>query len=59
MTDAEAAMCDGGISVYVEKVGLPEYHGVWLGPNGGTYHLYSDYPPETHERFGWTRSPGA
>lgn len=53
MTDADAAACDGGISVYVQKIGLPDYLGVWLAPNGGHYHLYSDYPAEHHERFGW------
>jgi len=56
MTDAEAALGDGGISVYVDKVGLPPYLGVWLAPNGGHYHLYSDYPAEHHERFGFTRT---
>ena len=32
---------------------LPAYLGVWLAPNGGHYHVYSDYPPEHHERFGF------
>lgn len=32
---------------------LPPYLGVWLAPNGGHYHVYSDYPAEHHERFGW------
>jgi hypothetical protein len=54
-TDEAAASSDGGLSVYVEKIGLPEYLGVWLAPNGGHYHLYSDYPAEHHERFGWSR----
>lgn len=53
MTDAEAAVCDGGLSVYVDRVGLPAYLGVWLAPNGAHYHLYSDYPAAQHERFGW------
>lgn len=52
-TDELAAAADGGLSVYVTKVGLPEYLGVWLAPNGGLYHLYSDYPRSQHERFGW------
>lgn len=54
-TDELAASGDGGISVYVQKVGLPAYLGVWLAPNGGHYHVYSDYPAETHERFGYVR----
>ncbi len=53
--DERAASADGGLSVYVGRIGLPPYLGVWLAPNGGTYHLYSDYPAEHHERFGWTR----
>ena len=54
-TDERAASVDGGLSVYVDKIGLPSYLGVWLAPNGGHYHLYSDYPAEQHERFGWER----
>jgi hypothetical protein len=55
LTDAEAATCDGGLSVYVDKIGLPAYLGVWLAPDGVYYHLYSDYPATQHERFGWVR----
>lgn len=54
-TDESASCADGGISVYVQRIGLPEYLGVWLAPNGGHYHIYSDYPAETHERFGFRR----
>jgi hypothetical protein len=34
---------------------LPPYLGVWRAPaDGGAWHLYSDYPIELHQRFGWT-----
>jgi hypothetical protein len=52
-TDERAAEADGGLSVYVDHIGLPEYLGVWLAPNGGYYHVYSDYPAEHHARFGF------
>lgn len=55
-TDEAAASADGGISVYALKIDLPKYLGVWLAPNGGHYHLYSDYPASHHERFGWSRA---
>jgi hypothetical protein len=55
-TDESASCADGGLSVYVQKIGLPEYRGVWLAENGGHYHIYSDYPPEHHERFGFVRT---
>lgn len=54
-TDHLARSAEGGLS-YRTGEELPEYHGVWLAPNGGLYHLYSDYPPETRERFGWTQA---
>lgn len=38
---------------------LPPYLGVWSAPNGsGLWHLWSDYPAETHLRFGWTATTG-
>lgn len=54
-TDHLARSVEGGLS-YRTGEELPEYHGVWLAPNGGLYHLYSDHPPETRERFGWKRA---
>lgn len=54
-TDHLARSAEGGLS-YRTGEDLPEYLGVWLAPNGGTYHLYSDYPPDQHERFGWSRA---
>lgn len=57
--DELAASADGGLSVYVLKVGLPPYLGVWVDPeHGNAWHLYSDYPGDQHERFGWRRSEG-
>lgn len=53
-TDHLARACEGGLS-YLTGAALPTYHGVWLAPNGDYYHLYSDYEPELHERFGWVR----
>lgn len=53
-TDHLARSAEGGLS-YRTGEELPDYHGIWLAPNGGLYHLYSDYPPETSERFGWQR----
>lgn len=53
-TDHLARSAEGGLS-YLTGENLPQYHGLWLAPNGGTYHLYSDYPPEAQERFGWKR----
>lgn len=54
-TDHLARAAEGGLS-YRTGDDLPEYHGVWLAPNGGFYHVYSDYPMSTHERFGWKRT---
>lgn len=32
----------------------PAYLGVWIDPDQGLrWHLFSDYPPEHHVRFGW------
>lgn len=53
-TDHLARSVTGGLS-YLTGEALPAYLGVWLAPNGGTYHLYSDYPESHHERFGWVR----
>jgi ribosomal protein L24 len=55
-TDELARSAEGGLS-YLTGEALPTYLGLWLAPNGGTYHLYSDYPPEHHERFGWKNQP--
>lgn len=54
-TDELAHMAGDGIA-YETGEALPPYLGVWLAPNGGHYHVYSDYPAEQHERFGWTRA---
>lgn len=53
-TDESARAAGWGISYETGEV-LPAYLGVWLAPNGGLYHLYSDYPEEHHQRFGWVR----
>jgi hypothetical protein len=58
--DELAASADGGLSVYVQKVGLPAYLGVWIDPeHGNAWHLYSDHPDDQHERFGWKRLEAA
>jgi hypothetical protein len=55
--DEMAAAGDGGLSVYVHKAGLPTYLGVWIDlEHGNAWHLYSDYPDDQHERFGWRRA---
>lgn len=51
-TDHLARSAEGGLS-YLTGEGMPRYLGVWFAPNGGLYHLYSDYPENHHERFGW------
>lgn len=53
-TDHLARAAEGGLS-YLTGEELPRHLGVWLAPNGGHYHLYSDYPESHHERFGWRR----
>jgi hypothetical protein len=54
--DELAASGDGGLSVYTHKDGLPPYLGVWTDPeHGNDWHLFSDYPADQHERFGWER----
>lgn len=35
-------------------VPLPPYIGVWI-KDGRPWHMFSDYPAEVHERFGWVR----
>jgi hypothetical protein len=58
--DELAATGDGGLSVHTLKAGLPPYLGVWTDPeHGNNWHLYSDYPDDQHERFGWKRTAGA
>lgn len=52
--DHLARSAEGGLS-YLTGEALPVYLGVWLAPNGGTYHLYSDYPASQHERFGYVK----
>jgi hypothetical protein len=52
-TDHLARSAEGGLS-YLTHDDLPPYLGVWTDPEAGnTWHLYSDYPREHHERFGW------
>lgn len=51
-TDDLAWSAAGGLAY---KDPLPPYLGLWLAPNGGEYHLYSDYPEQVYERFGWTK----
>ena len=51
-TDHLARSVESGLS-YITGEALPEYLGVWLAPNGGHYHMYTDYSAQTHERFGW------
>jgi len=51
----ESAHASGWGIAYETGEQLPTYLGVWLAPNGGFYHLYSDYPTEHHERFGWVK----
>lgn len=53
-TDESAHAAGWGIA-YETGEDLPAYLGVWLAPNGGLYHLYSDYPEAHHVRFGWVR----
>ena len=57
-TDHLARSVEAGLS-YTTGEPLPEYLGVWLAPNGGHYHMYTDHSPETHERFGWLKPSGA
>lgn len=57
-TDESAHAAGWGIA-YETGEGLPEYLGVWLAPNGGHYHVYSDYPASHHERFGFVQSSKA
>lgn len=54
-TDESAHAAGWGIARETGET-LPEYLGIWLAPNGGYYHIYSDYPASHHERFGWKKS---
>lgn len=49
----DSAHASGWGIAYETGESLPAYLGVWLAPNGGLYHLYSDYPEDHHRRFGW------
>lgn len=56
--DHLARSAQGGLS-YRTGEDLPPYLGVWIDPQGGhAWHLYSDYPPSQHQRFGWTQRDG-
>ncbi|MGX6605623.1 hypothetical protein ACWKSP_26345 [Micromonosporaceae bacterium Da 78-11] len=52
--DHLARSADGGLS-YATGDDIPTYLGVWTSPDSNTWHLYSDYPPSQHEKFGWAQ----
>ncbi len=45
----------GAESVGPSGVPLPPYLGVWV-KDDRPWHMFSDYPAEVHERFGWRQS---
>jgi hypothetical protein len=50
--DHLARSAEEGLS-YLTGEEMPPYLGVWADPNGNRWHLFSDYPADHHERFGW------